>query len=146
MLSRLPVANLSGLGSIMIRLIEKIKKKFWLKILKFRPLIRTKYVDRKWAADSADFCSDFEKLEMPDPQHNKTEDQNSMIDVQKYFFQNVQEENFSGILACIMAGADPNVLIEGRTVLDLAVEKRSILTTEYLLLNGAKEWFYFNPV
>ena len=78
---------------------------------------------------------------MPDPQQNKTVDQNCMIDVQKYFFQNVQEENFSGILACIMAGADPNVLIEGRTVLDLAVEKRSILTTEYLLLNGAKERF-----
>ena len=24
--------------------------------------IRTKYVDRKWAADSADFCADFQKL------------------------------------------------------------------------------------
>ena len=103
--------------------------------------IRTKYVDRKWAADSADFCADFQKLGMPDPQQNKAEDTNSMIDVQKYFFQNVQEENFGGVLACIMAGADPNVLIDERSVLDVAVEKRSILTTEYLLLNGAKERF-----
>lgn len=73
--------------------------------------VKKKYLDRKWAADIADFCSHFEKLKMPNPQQDQSvEPTASQIDIEQYFFDNVKAANFPGILASIVAGADPNII------------------------------------
>ena len=76
--------------------------------------IKRKYIDRKWAADGADFCSSFSELNMANPQNEKasinTDD--AQIDIEKYFFENVKSKNFPGILASIVAGVDPNIIGE----------------------------------
>ena len=74
--------------------------------------IKKKYVDRRWAADSADFCSSYEKLQMPNPQSSPadTDTESAQIHVEQYFFDNIKSANFPGILASIFAGVDPNVI------------------------------------
>ena len=72
--------------------------------------IRRKYVDRKWAADSVDFCAHFATFGMDNPQTKPVDQPVDQIDIQRYFVDNVRAANFGGVLASITAGADPNAI------------------------------------